>query len=419
MKVKLFLVISVFSFAISFSQKANCADIENELANLIEKSDYSKANELVVSLKSKCAQHSESFYKLGIIVLQHNVDAASNDKKQTEVNQLVELYNLYDQNFPKNDNGNDLNKALLLFNSSLASNEEIFKLLDIAFTKNKFNFKSGTILYQYFNTITQKFNNKEIKFASLIQKYGEISEVLDVNIAKFPENELEYKNAKMAIKSLVNNNFKKENIVEYTELNFEDQKENIAWLNSSINLLSEKNSELPIFGKVAQQYYNLQPSANSAYHLANFNLKNKNQEKALQLFEQSASLSIDKIEKANIYFLMSKMYGTNQKEKSKNLLEQAILNDQTNGKYYIFLANLYTNSVSTCSSSNIERVAIYELAKQTVLRGAEKEPRLKTSAENLIEQYKKNSPSEDDLKQIKKMGNKVKLDCWINQTVVF
>lgn len=419
MKAKLILLISIFSFGISFSQQSNCVDKEIELEKLVTSADYIKANELVESLKTKCSQHSETFYQLGIKVLQHNVDAANADKKQAEVNELARLFDLYDKNFPKNDNGNDLNKAILLFNNSSASSEEIFKLLDKSFVKNKFNFKSGTILYQYFNILTEKYNNKEIKFDTLLQKYGEISEVLDTNKSKYPENEIEYNNAKQAIKTLVNGNFKKENVVEYVELNFDDQKDSIGWLTSSVNLLSEKNAQLPIYGKVAQRLYDLQPSAKSAYCLADFNLKNKNQDKALELFEQSASLNTDKVEKATAYFLMSKIYSPKNKDKAKEMLESAIANDPTNGKYNIFLANLYTNSVTTCSSSNVERVAIYELARQTVLKAAEKEPRLKPSAEQLIEQYKKNSPSKEDLENIKKMGNKVKLGCWINETVVF
>ena len=92
----------------------------------------------------------------------------------------------------------------------------------------------------------------------------------------------------------------------------------------------------------------------------------------------------------------------------------AIENNPSNGKYYIFLANLYANSISECATNETEKKAIYKLASDTALKAITIEPRYKTTAENMSKEYLKNVTfdSKNKLKS-------VHLGCWIDQTVHF
>jgi hypothetical protein len=420
MKTKFFLFLALISFKVALSQDANCVLKEKELLAVLDSKDYNKATELVNVLKIKCPSSSESFYKTGIKVLQYNVDAANADKKQSAVNELVKFYDLYDKNFPNNKNGNELNKAVLIFNTDSSKSSEIFNLLDKAFSKDKFSFTDPNILYQYFNLFVEKFKSKEVTFDALIEKYGQVNDVVTKNELEFPDRKVEYTNAKMALKSLAYYNFNAVNLTDYIEKNFDNQKENISWLYSAANLLSEKSTNPPIFGKVAEQLYTLDKSSKSAYYLANVKMKNRDMNAALSLFEESATLNIEKVEKAAIYYNIAKIVATTNKPKAKQNIDLAIANDENNGKFYIFLATLYTNSISECSTTNAQRFAIYKLAEQEVKKAALKEPRLQAAANQMIADYKKNNtPTKEDLEQIKKMGNKVKINCWINETVQF
>lgn len=420
MKSKFFLLLALITFEVGFSQEANCVLKEKELTEALNLKDYTKATELVALLKTKCASFSETFYQTGIKVLQYNVDAANQDKKQIVANELIKFYDLYDKNFPNNKNGNELNKAILIFNTDPSKSSEIFTLLDKAFVKDKYSFTDPNILYQYFNLFVDKYKAKEVSFDALIEKYGEVNDVVSKNELQFPDRKVEYTNAKMALKSLAYYNFNSINIADYIEKNFDAQKDNVSWLYSSVNLLSEKNTNPPIFGKVAEQLYAIDKSSKSAYYLANVKLKNRDMVSALSLFEEAASLNIDKAEKASIYYNIAKIVSVSDKPKSKQNIKLAIANDESNGKFYIFLATLYANSVSECASSNEQRFAIYQLATQEVKKAALKDPRLQAAADQMIANYKKNNtPTQNDLDKIKKMGNKVKVDCWINETVQF
>ena len=420
MKTKFFLIVTCIIFNFAFSQKDNCVLKEKELTEAIDLKDYNKANELVEVLKVKCPNASESFYLNGIIALEYKVDAANEDKKQSAVNELIKLYDLYDKNFPNNKNGNQLNKAILIFNTNPGNTSEIYNLLDSAFNKDKFSFSNPNILYQYFSLFVDKYKSNEVTFDSLIEKYGEVNQVVSKNEIQFPERKVELSNAKMAIKSLAYYNFNKVKIAEYIETNFEKQKENISWLYSCVGLLSEKNTNPPILGKVAEQLYAIDPSSKSAYYLANVRYYNRDQVAALKLYEEAAILCQDNLEKASIYYNIAKIVALSDKPKAKENIKSAILNDQSNGKYNLFFATLYVNSVSECSTSNEQRFAIYQLAKQELKKAAEKEPKLQPTVNQMIENYNKNNnPTKDDLEKIKKMGNRVKVSCWINETVQF
>jgi hypothetical protein len=92
----------------------------------------------------------------------------------------------------------------------------------------------------------------------------------------------------------------------------------------------------------------------------------------------------------------------------------AIENNPSNGAYYIFLANLYENSVNECGSNPNEKRAIYKLASNTVLKAGQVEPRLKQTVENRSKEYLKNVVFNKNEK-----SKPIKLGCWINQTIQF
>ena len=92
----------------------------------------------------------------------------------------------------------------------------------------------------------------------------------------------------------------------------------------------------------------------------------------------------------------------------------ALANNPSNGRYYIFLANLYANSVNECGTNVNERKAIYKLASNTALKAILVEPRLKPTADAMSAEYLKKAFLDGDSKV-----KSVKIGCWIQQTIQF
>jgi hypothetical protein len=418
---KLCLLVSVFFTGILFSQEINCLEKQKQLSSFISDKDYKQANLILSEIKSACSSKSEDFFSLGINVLQYNVDIASNETKEKEIRELIKFYDLYDKNFPQNKNGNSINKAMLLFDNGIASQDEIYSNLDKAFQKDKFQYTNPNALYTYFKMFKEKYDDKKnaISFDKYIETYGQVIAVIEKNKVTFPDKVVEFENAKLASNSIVRDDFTKENLVTYAESNFKQNTNNVEWLSSIAALLSESASATSIFGAIASQLNALNSTSKSLYYLADFNLKNKNQDKAIELLQQSGELSTDKNEKSEIYLTLANMFASKDKSKSKEFIKKIMEISPERGDVYLLLASLYSNSINECATTEIEKKAINRLAKVTAETAAKVEPRFKSSLPNIEKKYANQELTADEMKQVKKSGGSVKINCWINEKVQF
>ncbi|WP_298140419.1 hypothetical protein [Flavobacterium sp.] len=418
---KLCFIVSVFFTGILFSQEINCVEKQKQLSSLINDKDYKQANLLLSEIKTICSSKSEEFFYLGINVLQYNVDIASNETKEKEIRELIKFYDLYDKNFPKNKNGNSINKAMLLFDNGIANQDEIYSNLDKSFQKDKFQFSNPNALFTYFKMFKEKYDDKKnaITFDKFIETYGQVLAVIEKNKTTFPDKSVEFENAKLATNSIVREDFTKENLVSYSENNFKQNANNVEWLSSIAALLFVNASESSIFGAIASQLNSLNPTSKSLYYLADFNLKNKNQEKAIDLLEKSAELSIEKNEKSQIYLTLANMFATRDKSKSKEFIKKIMEISPERGDVYLLLASLYSNSINECATTEIEKKAINRLAKITAETAAKVEPRFKSSLPGIAKKYANQELTADEIKQVKKSGGSITINCWINEKVKF
>ena len=421
MKVTSFIFIYLLSLGCIYSQELNCVEKQSALSALVNQQKFKEATELLAVLRKKCPAQSEELYLLGITVLQNNIAVASETTKEAAVRDLLKLYDQYDANFPNNKNGNLVNKAMTLHDNKKGDDKEIFAILNKAFTSNPNQFTNPNALYIYFKLYHANFKNKidGFSFDQLLERYNEVTTVIDKNTIAFPKKAEEFKNAQRACKSLVKEFLTPENLIPMAEKKFEANSKNTEWLATTANLLSEKCAASSIFGKIATQLHQLQPTAKSAYHLGNYNLKNRNTKQAVAYFDESATLATDKAEKAKTYAAIAIIIAATDKAEARKMILSAIENEPKNGSNYLFLASLYSNSIAECGTSPLVKKAIYLLANQTAQKAAEAEPRFKSTADQLAKEYAKNAPTKTELEQIQKAGGKVNIGCWINETVQF
>ena len=418
MKAKLIGLILCLTCGVIQSQEINCAATQAEFAILVELQNYKEANAKMNVLLSKCATSDENLYLLGAKVIQNKIDLATNDDKEKAAKEMIALYDKHDKNFPNNTSNNLINKAMLFYDFNLASEAETFQAFDKAFAKDKFQFTNPLALFTYFKMFNEDYRSKEDRnLDQMLTKYSQVLSVIEKNKTISADKEIEFNNVKIGLNSIVKNNLTVEDITEYAERNLPKNKSNIEWLDATVDLMMEKCADKPIFGTIAGYLHALKPSSKSAFALGSFHLKNNDREKAVQYLKLAAELAVEKTEKARIYSANALVLFGFDKKSAKESILFAIQNDEKNGEHFIFLSNLYASSSDECGKSPIEKKAIYQLAKMAAQKAAEIQPGLIETSKSLIESYKKNAFTDKEKEQIKKSGNKVTIDCWINETV--
>lgn len=416
MKSKLlFLFVVVFSQFVK-AQQLNCAENETQLSQFIVKKEFAKAYDIWNDLKKSCPKSSEKIYLLGSKVLQYNIEIASSEDKDKKVRDLIDLYDLYDKNFPENQNGNFEKRAMSFYENKVGTNDDIYNYLDQAFHLQKNTFTNPQAIYTYFDLFFDKYkaDKKAVSIDDLISKYIDVISHVDTNSQKVTYKTDEYDRVIQGINSLMSALLTSDNLISYAKKNYSANKNNPEWLSSVAAALFIKSENSPMFGSVALDLHRVKPTSKSAFYLGSYNLSTSNQDKAIEYFTESVSLATDKLEKANTCYTIASIVSLSDKAKSEEMTLAAIENNPSNGAYYIFLANLYANSINECATNENEKRAIYKLASNTVLKAAQVEPRLKQTADSRSKEYLKNVVF--DAKTKKKP---VKLGCWINQTVQF
>ncbi len=420
MKTKLILFLAFISFGCIQSQEINCFATQQEFAQLVEAQNFKDASVKMKLLLSKCPTKDENLYLLGAKVIQNEIDLATNDDKEKAVKELIALYDKHDQYFPNNTSNNLINKATIYYEYGFGTDEETFKLFDKAFTKDKFQFVNALSLFTYFKLYNENYKSKDDpNFDLLLDRYSQVLSVIEKNKSLSANNAIEFENVKIGVNSMIKNYLTVENLTDYAERNVKQNQGNADWLSSTVDLMMDKCSDKAVFGQVAYYLHSIQPSSKSAFALGSFNLKNNNREKAVDYLKQAAELASDKQEKAKIYATNAQVLFGFDKKLAKESIGLAIQNDATNGENYIFLANLYSSAAKECGTTVIEQKAVYYLADKYAKKAAEVQPGLKATSNAMSEQFKKHFFTDKEKEQVKKSGNTITIDCWINETVEF
>lgn len=416
MKTKLLLLFVIVFSSFANAQEAKCGEKEIQLNKYLADSENKKALELWEDIKVSCPSFSEKIYILGNRVLQYQIEIADAKDKESKVNDLIRLYDQFDKYFPNNKNGNYEKRALALLKNKVGKPEDLIFYLNQAFEKEKETFFNSQAIYTYFEMYFTHYKEHKsvISLNEFLDKYCAVSSLISENSKKFPFKKEEYNRVSLGIDLLMQNVITKENIISYSQKKLEDNNSDFTWLEATSKSLSVLCKNNPVFGSVAAKLDEVKPSSSSAYYLATYNLNIGNQDKAIEFFKKSAELATDSLEKATIYYSIATILSNSDKAIAEKMVLNALASNPNNGRYYIFLANLYANSVNDCGTNQNERNAIFKLASNTALKAVEVEPRLKLTADSMSAEYLKKVLVDTDSKV-----KTVKIGCWIQQTIKF
>ncbi len=451
MKTKLtFLIVILFGFYNSIAQPADCSDRLSIFAELAKSKNFTEAYESLNYLRKNCPTVNAAIYIYGEQTLNSFIDNAKTPAdKEKHVRDLMKLFEEYDQHFPGNGKGNSIKKALALFNNNVGTPNEVFQILDNSFKTDKASFANPKALLLYFQIFVDDFESgsKGIQLQEIFDKYDLISDKLeeeakvlsdakDVLIKKQEEGEafttkeqrdfnryevnLEaFETVGISMDAKIELLATCDRLVPFFSKSFEEKKGDAEWLRRAAQRLDRKGcSSDPLFAKISDALHILNPTAESAYNLGVSFYNKKNTAKALEYFNQAAELHTDSNKKANVYYtIATNIYGNSSKAQARAYAEKALAARPSMGRAYLFIAQLYANSVNECGVTPFEKRAVNWLAAQTARRAGQVDSSLKASADQTAAAYEQRAPSRQDIFNENMSGQTVSFKCWIGRSI--
>ena len=199
----------------------------------------------------------------------------------------------------------------------------------------------------------------------------------------------------------------------------ENNKDDLEYLNKVVKLMSRfdcKSSN--VYFTAAEYAYRLSPSVQNAKNMGYLYLNLRNDsDRALEFYNQAIELDDDKTSKADTYYKSAYIYMAKENyDRCRNMLQKCISNNPGKGDAYILMAKLYDVKHDWSSDPALNRCAYFAVLDK--LEQARKvDPSIADKANELILQYKKQTPQLEDLFMFGyKSGDKIEIKGWINET---
>ena len=449
MKTKLtLLLIATASFFIQAQNTEACTETLSLMATSVKAKDVS-GYDYLTTLRKDCPSFHKSIYSQGEFAIKLKIEKAANPaEKEKYVRDLLKLYDEHDQYFPNNGAGNKMKKGLALFENKVGTSDEVFQLLDVAFKTDYANFKYAKAIYVYFEILVNNHKaNKGIELQQVFDKYDDLTKKLDEEEEELSnekdvllnkeeagqalsdkenarkarlENNLDiFENVRNDMDNVILELSTCTKLIPFYQKGFEQNKTNEEWLKRATNRLEAKECDSdPLFSKMSEALYKLNPSAEAAEKLGVVEYQRKNMTKAMEYFNQAANLHTDNTKKANIYYKIASLYSKSNKVQSRNYARKALQVKPSYGKAYLLIASLYGSSINECGNDQFEKRAMYWLAAQYCNKAASADSTIKAKANNDAAKYRAAAPSKTEIFQSGKAGQRIAFNCWVGESIV-
>ncbi len=207
-------------------------------------------------------------------------------------------------------------------------------------------------------------------------------------------------------------------LIPFYQKSFELNKNDEQWLQRAADRLEAKEcDEDPLFSKISEALYRLNPSAEAAYKLGIVESQRGNSSKSMDYFNQAANLFEDSSKKAAVYYKMAAIYSKSSRSQARTYARKALAVKPSYGKAYLLIASLYGSSINECGDDQFNRRAVYWLAAQYADKAAANDPSLRSKANSVAAQYRAAAPSKQEIFSSGKQGQRIAFPCWIGESV--
>jgi len=388
-----------------------------------KQNNYEDALEPWSIVYNECPKATKNIYLHGEEMLTDAIENAEDQAvKQNLLDSLTELYDkrikYFDQRgFVLGKKGLDFIKysenTIENFKEGYGYLEESIKLRD--------NESSLAVLVVYLNTTSTLFQNEEFSAEQMLNNYSQTHAIAEKQLENHP-NSSRYQKALETLDKIFEASGAAtcDNLVALYQPRFDQNQDDKELMTKIIGLLEDsKCSERDLYLNVKVRLNEIEPTAERAHELAQLFYEKDKMEKAIQYFKQAIDLQDDKQKKAQYYMQLASLTfeELNDMPTARSYARQAAEADPNNGRPYILIGRMYTESVDQCGGDDFEKKAVLWAAVDKFQKAKQVDPEMKEEAQGYINSYKPRFP---DKKSIffhnYQIGDSYTIGCWINET---
>ncbi|PKA98890.1 hypothetical protein B0O79_2585 [Flavobacteriaceae bacterium MAR_2009_75] len=452
MKTKIYsTAIMLFGFIVAVNAQAQNPECMTNLSIYAEHAkvkNYEAAYTPWKMVYENCPDLNKANFSLGEKILDDKIEKSSGAEKDGYIKDMMALYDNSAKYFPKRYTPAvvAIDKALLMYENKMGSDEEIYSMLDEAFQKDPKNFKNPRALYLYFSSLVDlhKGGSKELQEVfdvydnvndKIEEENKQLTDIITKLLPKDSTGTLTSKEKrKLRVATTNSESYGKiagsvdsklgaladcENLIPLYEKSFEEKKGDVTWVKRAVGRMFNKEcTDDPLFQKLFEAQLALDPSASAYVYGGTLKMKSGDSKGALEDFDKAMSLETDPYKKSDIAYkvaIINKRKGS--KSTARKYAQMAINANQANGKAYLLIANLYATSANDCGSTPFEKRAIYWKAADLARQAGRVDPSLSSNANQSAKSYAAKAPSKTDIFNSGMAGKTVSFSCWVGGSV--
>ena len=392
-------------------------------SSFVQQKSYDDALDAWRWVFTNCPKASKNIYLHGVKIMKHKIKSTKDEAvKGKYVDTLLMIYDQRIQYFGEEGKVTG-RKGVDLYKYRKDSCKAAFNLFKKSHELRGVKTEAAVLVY-YNMTATKMVKKKHLSTEEAVNVYTGSIDALEAQIAK-------EKNGKNRAKKLASLNKAKssiddiftrgpastrEIIVPLFTKSFEENKDNVEYLEKVSKLLSKKKcTDEKLFFDVSEQLHKLKPSALSAYNLARMAAQKKQNSKSATFYKQAIELQKDSLEKAQYYYELAVITGSKlgAPAQARTYALKAMNYRKGWGSPYVLIAGLYAQSANSCGTNKLEKGAVYWVATDKLIRAKSIEPSLKVNTGK----YKDYFPGKEDAFFYNVTeGSSYTVKCWINET---
>ena len=451
MKKELFLravaVLGFLALGTVQAQDPECATNLSIYAEHVKVKNYDAAYGPWKLVYDACPGLNKANFSYGERILDYKIENSEGAEKETFIKDLLALYDKSLEFFPNDYKYADVaaDKASLLYDEKMASNDELYAMLAEAFQKDRANFDNPKALYLYFSSLVDLHQGGQKDLQEVFDVYDIVIEKIEEENEKYLEkiSTLLAKDSlgsasdkeKRLLKSYnsYSENYGKisesidsklgsladcENLIPLYEKSFEEKKGDINWVKGAVGRMFAKDcTDDPLFRKLFEAQLALEPSASAYLYGGTLKVKDGDSRGAIADFDKAAELETDMRKKSDILYKAATVARKFSKSQARSYAQKAINVNGSNGKAYLLIANLYASSANECGSSTFEKLSVYWKAADMARQAARVDPAVSGSASQAAASYSAKAPSKSAIFESGMAGKTLSFNCWVGGSV--
>lgn len=405
-----------------------------------------------------CAELTKNIYIFGPPIIKAKINATEDKAKKDEyANLLLDMYDRRNELFPDRIGFVVGLKAIDKFTYFPEQVNETYALFEKAMELDGYDHSAAFFNY-FFNAGIRMFSAKEFTLDDVFNSYNLVSEAIEYNNNKLnieiaeiqavidstdvmtAEQQQKLGRAEKELEryTVVDRNLDKQ-IVKiatcsrleslYNDETFAEHKDDTVWLRRAAKLLQKERTndegeietctEMPIFVKISERLYDMDPSSPGARSMGLLAFQQKDYAKASEYFVQAAKQEADPIKAGRDYNLAASAdLLAKQPRAARDHARKALSLRPDYGDAYINWAKAYAAADGACGDNVFEKKAVYWAAIDKLNRAISVDSSVREKANKYISSFKQQIPDKTVSFNLGwKDGDTYQIGCWVGETV--